>query len=463
VSTGWLTSIDYNDGAADIVTTGYSVHDKVGNRKQRVEDHADDSYDTDWSYTYDEAYQLTKAQIGLGAENYSYDKVGNRLSGPTVVDGPETYDHDDANRMLNGRKLSYTYDELGRQTARIFSNEVDDYAAFEQHWDGAGQLKKVELVRDKGVREVLRRTFFKYDPFGRRVEKKTVYKPDTVPKTVTTIYVYDREDIVYTETDVDGAPPVKTYYIHGPGIDEPLAMVRDGSAYYYHADGLGSIVAITDADMNIVQRYSYESFGRVKASNRAFKDIYAFAGRVWDKEAALYNNLFRYLDPMGGQFISKDPIGFAGGDVNLYRYVFNSPVGWVDPTGKTVYLVSGPSDLPGLAGIPNHHWIMTDEHERGMGLSPDSILDTHWQDHEGRALDENGNPRPGVTLTEMPFVDEEFINQEFERDPSLGYWIPPFNFCWTAANDLLQRAALRHTHNNLFRTGQNCEEERPCD
>jgi uncharacterized protein RhaS with RHS repeats len=39
---------------------------------------------------------------------------------------------------------------------------------------------------------------------------------------------------------------------------------------------------------------------------------------------------------MEGRFISKDPIGFAGGDVNVFRYVFNDPVRWVDPTGLDV-------------------------------------------------------------------------------------------------------------------------------
>jgi hypothetical protein len=37
---------------------------------------------------------------------------------------------------------------------------------------------------------------------------------------------------------------------------------------------------------------------------------------------------------VAGRFIGKDPIGFAGGDVNLYRYVQNNPVLRIDPTGK---------------------------------------------------------------------------------------------------------------------------------
>ena len=55
---------------------------------------------------------------------------------------------------------------------------------------------------------------------------------------------YDIEDILF---ELDGSGNVVTEYLHGPGIDEPIAMIRGGQTYYYHADGLGSIIAITDS------------------------------------------------------------------------------------------------------------------------------------------------------------------------------------------------------------------------
>jgi uncharacterized protein RhaS with RHS repeats len=44
----------------------------------------------------------------------------------------------------------------------------------------------------------------------------------------------------------------------------------------------------------------------------------------------------RFYDAKLGRFISEDPIGFAGGDVNLYGYVRNNPANFKDPTGKII-------------------------------------------------------------------------------------------------------------------------------
>lgn len=64
--------------------------------------------------------------------------------------------------------------------------------------------------------------------------------------------------------DISGFSIEKTSTLHGPGIDEPLMAENSQGAHYYHADGSGSIVALTDETEAVVERYSYSSFGEIK-------------------------------------------------------------------------------------------------------------------------------------------------------------------------------------------------------
>ena len=78
----------------------------------------------------------------------------------------------------------------------------------------------------------------------------------------------------------------------------------------------------------------YADFGElVEQTNPEFGIIYGYTSQELDPESGLYDYDGRYYDPILAQFASEDPLGFAAGDVNLYRYVGNSPVNYNDPTG----------------------------------------------------------------------------------------------------------------------------------
>jgi RHS repeat-associated protein len=64
-----------------------------------------------------------------------------------------------------------------------------------------------------------------------------------------------------------------------------------------------------------------------------FDYIFGFTGRMLDEATGLQNNLNRWYDAKVGRWISEDPIGFAAGDANVYRYVGNSPTNFIDPSG----------------------------------------------------------------------------------------------------------------------------------
>ena len=229
--------------------------------------------------------------------------------------------------MTQGRKFAYSYDNNGNQLTRSQKNGK----TWTQAWDAENRL--IEVSRTNGADSSV--VTFKYDPFGRRIEKQIInsFNGDTISKT--THYVYDAEDIVLQIEEVthdSTTTTTETRFIHGPGIDEPLAFVRDGQSYFYQADGLGSIVAITDSTQAIVQKYSYESFG-LPTPQTTLQQPYMFTGREWDAEIGLYFYRARYYDPMEGRFVSLDPIKFSSGEVNLYNYVNGNVVNESDPLG----------------------------------------------------------------------------------------------------------------------------------
>ncbi|MBI1912831.1 MAG: RHS repeat-associated core domain-containing protein, partial [Deltaproteobacteria bacterium] len=72
--------------------------------------------------------------------------------------------------------------------------------------------------------------------------------------------------------------------------------------------------------------------------SETIRNAYTFTGREYDSETGLYYYRARYYDPEAGRFIGKDPIGFAGGDVNVYGYVGNNSVNWTDVFGLKIDL-----------------------------------------------------------------------------------------------------------------------------
>jgi RHS repeat-associated protein len=104
----------------------------------------------------------------------------------------------------------------------------------------------------------------------------------------------------------------------------------EGEADSIHADGLGSIVAMTDQGGSVTLTRQYDAWGNLEVG--ADQAGFSFTGREWDPEIGLYYYRARYYDPKVGRFISEDPVRFSGG-INFYAYVRNNPANLVDPDG----------------------------------------------------------------------------------------------------------------------------------
>ncbi|MBI2891654.1 MAG: hypothetical protein HYY13_12830 [Nitrospirae bacterium] len=289
------------------------------------------------NYQYDPLYRLTSAGLsgslapGLTSENFNYDATGNFFSAP----GGSHALHDNASRLLQWGNWEMEYDASGRLTRKI--NSVTG-ASWSYAWNAFDQLTLVTCTPPSSPPpvgtpsdpsgascDVPTTVSYSYGLFGAIVLRKATTVQNQVPLVEETRYVLDGLDTV-AEIDSDCSPLtadcLRRFYVHGPGIDEPLAMwsapvpglpgsPAPGSWHFVHADHLGSITEITDSTGTLAAQYRYSAFG----SRFTVLDppvglsaslLPGFTGRPWDPDAQLHHYRFRWYDPEVGRFISED-------------------------------------------------------------------------------------------------------------------------------------------------------------
>ncbi|MFN7987708.1 MAG: RHS repeat-associated core domain-containing protein [Thermoanaerobaculia bacterium] len=267
-------------------------------------------------YGYDPLYQLTRAEYPAGApfnsevHTWSYDSIGNRMtqgSGASVQ--AYTYLKSPGN-PLNGQRLegdgvdAMTYDPAGNLGTR-----QGPAGNFTFGYDPENRLKTITGPEN---------STYTYDYQGRRTSK-------TVGG-VTTTYLYDGLNLVSETTGGQ-----TTYFLNGPGIDEPLAMSRAGAVSYFSVDGLGSVVATNDPSGTVTHSVVFDAWGNVRAETGTRTHPFTYTGREVG-EAAFHFYRARFYQPSIGRFIQEDPLGFLSGP-NRFGYVRGNPTRAGDPLG----------------------------------------------------------------------------------------------------------------------------------
>jgi len=127
-------------------------------------------------------------------------------------------------------------------------------------------------------------------------------------------------------------------------------------------------VALAESDGDIVERFTYNAYGEaqfrdpdftIDANGSDYEWHYLYTTRHRDATTKLYFHRARYYHAQLGRFVSRDPIGYAAEDMNLYAYVGNSPPRRTDPlglwwTGDTITGISYGPDVNMEPDLPEH-------------------------------------------------------------------------------------------------------------
>ncbi|WP_018412297.1 RHS repeat-associated core domain-containing protein [Methyloversatilis thermotolerans] len=319
------------------------------------------------SYSYDNLDRLISANDGV-LETYSYDIWGNRRS-KTRAGETRAYLYDAAHQLFAIRQGSdagqrigaATHNRDGQLTELCFvagsgsvsedcgsSTSVID--SIKLSWTSLGMMASATPPASAGGGN----SSYEYDHEGRRLSVTNLVISQVLPpQTQMRRYWYDGDDI-HAELDGTGdagASP-SAVYVHGAGIDEPLLRLTGAThspsaqQSAYIADGLGSVIGLVNGG-SLAASQRFDAWGKVVAASGAVP-AFGYTGREPDATGLVYYRA-RYYHPEIGRFISKDPLGYAAGDVNFYAYVGNNPANYNDPTGEVANFVVG-AIYGGIAG-----------------------------------------------------------------------------------------------------------------
>lgn len=212
--------------------------------------------------------------------------------------------------VAGGPGKTFAYDANGNLTNVVTATTTNNYA-----WDAENQLVKITLLTNNTQLT----SEFTYDGFGRRVQ--IVEKADGTV-TSTKVFVWVGKQLCEERDQYNNV--TKRFIAEGEQIN--------GAKYFYTKDHLGSIREMTGPQGMIRARYDYDPYGRrTKVSGDQEAD-FGFTGYYVHQPSGLQLALYRAYDADIGRWPNRDPIEEEGG-INLYAYVGNDPVNWIDPFG----------------------------------------------------------------------------------------------------------------------------------
>jgi RHS repeat-associated protein len=224
--------------------------------------------------------------------------------------------YDDEDHLLTAGEAVYQYDADGSLTTRTVGTEPP-YEVTSYNYSSRGELLRVNLPNGRVIEYV-------HDPLGRRIAKK-------VDGAITEKYLW--QGLTRLLAVYDGTGNLLMRFLYADSR-MPVAVERGGALYYLTYDQVGTLRVVADGSGSVVKRIDYDSFGNILADTNPTLDVpFGFAGGLHDRDTGLVRFGFRDYDPNTSRWTAKDPILFAGGNIDLYGYCLNDPINWVDPSG----------------------------------------------------------------------------------------------------------------------------------